>query len=474
MIDKKTKIVATLGPASSSQKTIEEMIKAGLNVCRINFSHGAYEDHAEAIKNIRAADKKLGTFTAILADLQGPKLRVGKMPNDAYELVEGKEVIFTTNKDDQKGDKLYITYPDFAKDVKVGERILLDDGKLMLECTASDKKKEVRAKVLFGGILKSNKGVNLPNTKISLPCLTEKDLKDLDFVLDHDVDWIGLSFVRSARDIIELKHIIKSKEKHARVVAKIEKPEAVDDIDDIVKVSDALMVARGDLGVEIPLQNVPLVQKMLVKKGINNGKPVIVATQMMESMIESISPSRAEVNDVANAVLDGADAVMLSAETSVGKYPVKVIETMTAIVHEVESSDQIYHHETPPAESNEDRYITDSICFNATRLSKRVKAKAIVTMTFSGYTGFKISSQRPHAKVLVFTGNRNILTQMSLVWGVSSHFYDKMVSTDHTIEDIKYILNKSGLVKKGDMVIHLASIPITEAGMTNMLKLSKV
>jgi pyruvate kinase len=474
MIDKKTKIVATLGPASSSQETIEQMIKAGLNVCRINFSHGSYKDHGDTIKNIRAADKNLGTFTAILADLQGPKLRVGKMPNDAYELIEGNEVVFTTDEKNQKGDKLYITYPEFAKDVKVGERILLDDGKLVLECTASDKKTEVRAKVLYGGTLKSNKGVNLPNTKISLPCLTEKDLKDLDFALDLDVDWIGLSFVRSARDIIELKHIIKAKEKHARVVAKIEKPEAVDDIDDIVKVTDALMVARGDLGVEIPLQNVPLVQKMLVTKGINNGKPVIVATQMMESMIESITPSRAEVNDVANAVLDGADAVMLSAETSVGKYPVKVIETMAAIVHEIETSESIYHHEAPPAESNEDRYITDSICFNATRLSNRVEAKAIVTMTFSGYTGFKISSHRPKARVLVFTGNRNILTQMSLVWGVSSHFYDKMVSTDHTIEDIKYIIHKSGIVKKGDMVIHLASIPINEAGMTNMLKLSKV
>ncbi len=473
MIDKKTKIVATLGPASSSVKTITEMIKAGLDVCRINFSHGSYEDHAKAIKNIRAADKKLGTFTAILADLQGPKLRVGNMPNDAFELIDGEEVVFTTKETGDEG-KLYITYPQFARDVRVGERILLDDGKLILECSASDGKTEVKAKILHGGILKSKKGVNLPNTKISLPCLTEKDLADLDFVLDFDVDWIGLSFVRSARDIIELKHIIKTKEKHARVIAKIEKPEAVADIDDIVEVTDALMVARGDLGVEIPLQNVPLVQKMLVKKGIKNAKPVIVATQMMESMIESITPSRAEVNDVANAVLDGADAVMLSAETSVGNYPVQVIETMAKIVKEAEKSDEVYHHEAPPAEPNEDRFITDSICFNATRLSKRVDAKAIVTMTFSGYTGFKISSQRPEAEILVYTGNKNILTQMSLVWGVRTYFYDKMVSTDHTIEDIKYILNKTGLVKKGDMVIHLASMPINEAGMTNMLKLAKV
>ena len=332
----------------------------------------------------------------------------------------------------------------------------------------------LKAKVIHGGILKSNKGVNLPNTKISLPCLTEKDLKDLDFVLNRDVDWIGLSFVRSARDIIELKHIIRSKEKHARVIAKIEKPEAINDIDDIVRETDAIMVARGDLGVEIPLQNVPLIQKMLVTKALKNAKPVIVATQMMESMIEEYTPTRAEVNDVANAVLDGADAVMLSAETSVGKYPVRVIEVMNKIVTQIETSDKIYHHEEPPAESKEDRYITDSICFNATRLSKRVGATAIMSMTFSGYTAFKISSQRPEANIFVFTGNRKLLTQLNLVWGVRCFFYDKMVSTDHTIEDIRYLLKKGGYVSDGDMVIHLASMPINEGGKTNMLKLSKV
>ncbi len=471
---KRTKVVATLGPASSDTETIKAMIQAGLDVCRINFSHGTHEDHAKSIENIRQADAELGTFTAILADLQGPKLRVGEIPGDAMELVEGEEVVFTTNEKNAGDGKLYITYPQFAEDVKVGERILLDDGKLVLETVKSDKKSTVHAKIINGGILKSRKGVNLPNTKISLPCLTKKDKEDLNFVLDKDVDWIGLSFVRSARDIIELKHIIKTKEKHARVVAKIEKPEAIQDIDDIVKETDALMVARGDLGVEIPLQNVPLAQKMMIKKGIKNGKPIIVATQMMESMIESITPSRAEVNDVANAVLDGADAVMLSAETSVGKYPVKVIETMSKIVQEIESSDQIYHHEEAPDEGKEDRFITDSICYNATRLSKRVKARAIVTMTFSGYTGFKISSQRPEAEIFVFTGNKRILTQMSLVWGVRVFFYDKMVSTDHTIDDIKYILKKGEYVKKGDMVIHLASMPINEAGMTNMLKLAKV
>lgn len=473
MIPKRTKIVATLGPASDSTEVIMAMIEAGLDVCRVNFSHGSYEQHGKTIANIRAADKKLGSYTAILADLQGPKLRVGVIPGGKRELLEGEEIIFSTNEKDDGSEKLYMTYPEFARDVRVGERILLDDGKLILETTFTDKDKTVKAKVVQGGILTSKKGVNLPNTKVSQPCLTPKDLADLEFALDHDVDWIGLSFVRSARDIIELRHLIKAKEKHARIVAKIEKPEAIEDIDDIIKETDAIMVARGDLGVEIPLQNVPLIQKMLIKKSLHNAKPIIVATQMMESMIESSTPTRAEVNDVANAVLDGADAVMLSAETSVGKHPVKVIETMAKIVKEVESVDSIYHHEVPPAEGNAERYITDSICFNATRLSSRVKAKAIITMTFSGYTGFKISSQRPRANIFVFTGNKRLLTQMSLVWGVNTYFYDKMVSTDHTMADIKYILKKQKLVKNGDLTIHIASMPINEAGMTNMLKLDK-
>lgn len=472
MIDKKTKIVATLGPASDSKEMISAMIKEGLDVCRINFSHGSHEVHARTIENIRKADSELGTHTAILADLQGPKLRVGKFEGEGMDLKNGEEVTFSTT--EENNGKIFITYPEFPLDVRVGERILLDDGKLILETTATNNKNEVKAKVIHGGLLKSNKGVNLPNTRISLPCLTQKDMEDLEFVLNMDVDWIGLSFVRSARDIIELKHIIRTREKHARVVAKIEKPEAIEDIDDIINETDAIMVARGDLGVEIPLQNVPLIQKMLITKSLKNSKPVIVATQMMESMIENVTPTRAEVNDVANAVLDGADAVMLSAETSVGKFPVRVIEVMSAIVREVESSDIIYHHEEPPAESREDRFITDSICYNATRLSKRVKAAAIVTMTFSGYTGFKISSQRPKAHIFVFTGNKNILTQMSLVWGVKSFFYDKMVSTDHTIADIKYILKKKKLVEDGDKLIHLASMPISEQGMTNMLKLGKV
>lgn len=470
---KRTKIVATIGPASAPRAVLKEMIQEGVNVVRLNFSHGEHEVHAEVIENVRSIDEELGTHTAILADLQGPKLRTGEMEGEGVALETGKEVVLTTKKCVGSPERFSTNYQEFARDVKAGERVLLDDGKIALEVVATNGKDEVRLLVKHGGILRSRKGINLPNTKISLPCLTEKDLVDLEFALEHNVDWVGLSFVRSARDIIELRGIIRQQEKHSKVVAKIEKPEAIEDIDDIIRETDALMVARGDLGVEIPMQNVPLAQKMMIQKCIQSAKPVIVATQMMESMIDNITPTRAEVNDVANAVLDGADAVMLSGETSVGKHPAAVIRAMSKIVNRVEEFDNVFYHEEPPEPSSEDRFITDSICYNACRLAKRVDATAIITMTFSGYTGFKISSQRPRATTYVFTGNRKILSQMSLVWGTQAFFYDKMVSTDHTIADIRYLLKKGGYINDGDFIVNIASMPIAEQGMSNMLKLSK-
>lgn len=470
---KRTKIVATMGPASGAKETLQTMIEEGVNVVRMNFSHGSHDDHLKIIHTVREIDKEKGTHTAILADLQGPKLRVDEVKDNRVELVAGKAIIIGTKKVLGTEKRISTNYEHFANDVKAGEAVKLDDGKLHLRVVSTNGKDEVVCKIEHGGILSSKKGINLPNTKISLPCLTEKDTVDLEFALEHNVDWVGLSFVRSARDIIELKHIIKQREKHAMVIAKIEKPEALDELDDIIKETDAIMVARGDLGVEVPMQNVPIIQKDLIQRCIVAAKPVIVATQMMESMISDITPTRAEVNDVANAVLDGADAVMLSGETSVGAHPIEVIKAMAKIIDEVERHDQIYYHETVPAESNEDRYISDSICYNACRLAKRVEAKAIITMTFSGYTGFKVSSQRPRARTYCFTGNRKILTLMSLVWGVKAFYYDKMVSTDHTIADIKYILKKQGYIAEGDNIINIASIPIAEQGMTNMLKLSK-
>ncbi len=470
---KKTKIVATLGPASSSKEVLKEMMLEGLNVCRLNFSHGAYDDHANSIKIIRELNDELGLNVAILADLQGPKIRTNEMEANGVLLEVGNEIKIITDKVVGNAVRFSINYQKLPQDVSPGEKILLDDGKIMLEVITTNGKTEITCKIVQGGILSSKKGVNFPNTKISLPSLTEKDQLDLEFALDHEVDWIGLSFVRSARDIIELKHRIAARGAKAKVIAKIEKPEALDNIDDIIKESDGLMVARGDLGVEIPFQNVPLIQKMLISKCVRKAKPVIVATQMMESMITNMTPSRAEVNDVANAVLDGTDAVMLSGETSVGKYPVEVIRTMSNIIKEMETHEGIYNKEELP-ERNQERFISDSICFNACRLSQRVEAKAIITMSFSGYTAYKIASQRPNTSIFIFTSNRSILTQLNLLWGVRAFYYNKLISTDHTIADIKYIMKNEGFLQQGDLVINIASIPIEDLGGSNMLKLSYV
>ena len=470
---KKTKIIATMGPASIDKNILRQMFEEGVNVCRLNFSHGSHGVHAETIKLIRELNEETGYNVAILGDLQGPKIRTGIITDNGVELIEGSEIKIVTEDLLGTASKFSINYSQLPRDVKAGERILLDDGKLSLEIIESNGVDTITAKVIFGGKLSSHKGVNLPNTKISMPCLTEKDLVDLDFALSKQIDWIGLSFVRSSEDIIQLKGIINENQAKAKVIAKIEKPEALEDIDEIINECDGIMVARGDLGVEVPFQNVPLIQKMLINKCILKAKPVIVATQMMESMITASSPTRAEVNDVANAVLDGADAVMLSGETSVGKYPVEVIKAMANIVKEMETFDGIYNKEELP-EKNQDRFITDSICFNACRLSRRVEAKAILTMSFSGYTAYKIASQRPNALIYVFTSNKKILTQLSLIWGVHGFYYNKRVSTDDTISDIKQYLKKKGLVKSGDMVINIASMPIENLGNSNMLKLSTV
>ena len=470
---KRTKIVATMGPSCSSMEVLREMINSGMNVCRVNFSHGSYDDHEKVVRIIRELNQELDTNVAILADLQGPKIRTGLMQEGGVKLEVGEKVLVQT--DEVKGTEglFSINYSKLPADVKKGELILLDDGKLMLEVEKTDGKKQISCKIIQGGILSSRKGVNFPNTRISMPSLTEKDILDLQFAIDQDVDWIGLSFVRSARDIIDLKQRISKAGGKAKVIAKIEKPEALECIDDIINETDGLMVARGDLGVEIPYQNVPLTQKMLINKGIQYAKPVIVATQMMESMITQMTPTRAEVNDVANAVLDGADAVMLSGETSVGNYPVEVINAMARIIKEMESDKKIYYKEEPP-EKNQNRFISDSICYNACRLAQRVDVNAIITMSFSGYTAYKIASQRPSACIYIFTSNRKILTQLNLVWGVKAFFYNKQISTDHTIADIKYIMKSSGYLVKGDLVINIASIPLEDLGSSNMLKLSHV
>jgi pyruvate kinase len=470
---KRTKIVATLGPASSNETMIKKMYKNGLDVCRLNFSHGDYDVHKANIDIIKKVNEELNSNIAILADLQGPKLRVGVMENEGVEINEGDKIIFTTNKCVGTKEKVYMTYQNFPKDVQPGEAILIDDGKLKVVVDTTNGDDEVVCIVEHGGILKSKKGVNLPNTKISLPSLTEKDRNDLEFILTQNVEWIALSFVRSAKDIIELKDILKAHGSNSRVIAKIEKPEAIDDIDAIIEATDAIMVARGDLGIEVPYQDVPLLQKMMVKKCLKAAKPIIVATQMMESMIDGITPSRAEVNDVANAVMDGADAVMLSGETSVGIHPDLVVQTMSNIVSKVEEYDDIYNPDFLPV-YRKDRFVTDNICMSAVNLAQNVGAKAVTTMTFSGYTAFKVSSHRPRAYIFVFTSNQSILNTVNLVWGVKGFYYDDQSSTDKTFEDLQKMLQEKGYLEKGDYFINIASMPIQAKGKTNTIKLNQV
>ena len=468
---RKTKIIATIGPATSSKVMLRKIIKRGVNVCRLNFSHLEHAIAKEIISNIKEINQELNVHTAILADLQGPKIRVGVFEKP-IQLKKGEKIIFSTKK---KKDTIHINYINFAKDVKPKDSVLLDDGKLALEVLSTNKKDTVVLKVIFGGLLQSRKGVNLPNTKISLPCLTKKDMEDLAFVLAEKIEWVGLSFVRSAEDIKILKRIIDKKKLHHKVIAKIEKPEAIKDIDAIIQATDAVMVARGDLGVEVPPHKVPVYQKMIVEKSIRYAKPVVIATQMLESMTENPTATRAEVNDVANSVIDGADAVMLSGETSVGKHPLKVVDTMRKIIRDVEGSEHNISKNIEDRELLDDkRILTNAICSNACKVAKQTNAKAIITMTYSGYNTIKTSSFRPSAFIYAFTNNHTILNTLSLVWGVQGFYYDRGITSDQTIQETKEILKQNKFVKKGDLVVNLASMPAQEKGMTNMMKLSKV
>jgi pyruvate kinase len=469
----RTKIVATLGPASVKKDVLLSLIKAGVNVCRLNFSHGKTEDHQKAIDTIREINDKYKINVGILADLQGPKIRIGLVKDGGIHLVNGTRINITTKECIGDDNQIYITYDTFPQDVHAGETILLDDGKLQMKVISTNRKDTVVCEIMHGGILTSRKGVNLPNTKVSIPSLTEEDLINLDFALQNDVEWIGLSFVRTADDIVELKRIINRSGKASRVIAKIEKPEAIENIDAIIAATDGVMVARGDLGVEMPLEEVPLLQKMIARKCRAASKPVIIATQMLESMITTPRPTRAEVNDVANSVLDGADAVMLSGETSVGEFPLIVIQTMAKIVHNVEELGYPFNSPKDPV-TTPLNVIGDAVCNSAVFLSEQTNAVGIVSMTVSGYTAFEISSHRPKAATYIFTSNRNLLNALSLVWGVKAFYYDKLESTDKTISDVNGILKSESLIENGDIVINTAAIPIAKQGKTNMLKVTVV
>ena len=470
----KTKIVATLGPASSERPMLKKLMNAGVDVFRVNFSHASYTETIETIKNIRELSVELNIHASVLGDLQGPKIRLGTVKENVF--IKKGDVIEITTKSVSEGDAkcVSINYLDFPKDVNVNEKILVNDGKLIFKVLKTNKKDVVQAKVLQGGALESRKGVNLPNTNISLPALTEKDKEDALFAVKNKFDWVALSFVRSKKDIFLLQKLIESNSNDKiPIIAKIEKPEAIANMDEIILAADGIMVARGDLGLEIPAEEVPLNQKLLVSKAKKARKPIIIATQMMESMIDSLTPSRAEVNDVANSVMDGADAVMLSGETSVGQFPVEVVNTMEKIIRRVVDSPLIKSPFDLPSVKAK-RLLTKSICFHAASIANEINASAICTLTNSGYTGWQISSWRPNSMILVFTSNKRILSQLNLLWGVKGLFYNNFVSTDSTIEEVNELARTNGFVKKNDLVINLSAMPIAAKGEVNTLRISKI
>jgi pyruvate kinase len=473
----KTKIVATVGPSCNTVECLRDLALAGVDVFRLNFSHGTHEGHKAVIDNIVKVNEELGTHISMLADLQGPKLRVGKIENNSFPLEKGQILTFTNEKCIGTPEKVYMSYDQFAQDVEVGERIMVDDGKVVLKVLETNKKDIVKLEVLFGHVLSSNKGVNLPDTNVSLPALTEKDIEDLNFILTQDVNWIALSFVRTPKDIQDLRERIDAVGHGAKIIAKIEKPEAIENIDKIIKASNGIMVARGDLGVELPIEKVPGIQKDIIRKCIKRSRPVIVATQMLDSMTENPSPTRAEVTDVANAVLDGADAVMLSGETAAGQHPTLVVQTMSNIIREVENGKLYWDSikgKRPEASQKSHTFLSDVVCFNAARTAEDLRAKAIVGMTTSGYTAFKVSSFRPNTNILMMSDRKAMLCTMNLIWGVRCFYYDKFTTTDETIQDVVNILKEDGFVAAGDILVNTGSMPMERRLRTNMMKVTIV
>ncbi len=471
--NQKTKIIATVGPACNTYEKIIALVHAGVDVFRLNFSHGKHEDHASVIDIINKINDQYPFNIAIIADLQGPKLRIGEVENNGVRLAEGESITFTTEKCIGTKDKVYLSYPNFHSDVKVGEKVLIDDGKIEVRISAIHDNNDVTAIVTTPGILSSKKGINLPETKISLPALTEKDLLDIDFIIHQRIDWVALSFVRKPEDIIGLRQILKEKHSDAKIIAKIEKPEALEHLREIILASDAIMVARGDLGVELPVEQIPMIQKNIIRKCIHRAKPVIIATQMMESMIDRVKPNRSEITDVANAVLEGADAVMLSGETAVGEHPSLVVETMSKIIGEVEKEEIVYNKNLIP-QQHSPSFLSDALCYNACKIADDVHANAIIGMTQSGYTGFMLSSFRPKSPLYIFTKTQSLVNQLSLSWGVQAFFYNKEISFDEIISDQIEIIKSKELLKTDDVVINTGSTPVKDHLPTNTIKISKV
>lgn len=471
----KTKIIATVGPACNTYEKLLALVEEGVDVFRLNFSHGTHEDHKIVIDHINKINEQFPFKIAILGDLQGPKLRVGQIENDGIDLAEGDNLILTN--EEVLGTKeggVYIKYASFYDDVQVGETIMFDDGKIEMKVQKKNSDRTVLMKVLVGGVLSSRKGMNLPETKISIPAITQKDKRDIQFMAQERLDWVALSFVRKPEDVENLRKMLRDLESEAKVISKIEKPEVLNCIRDVIVASDAIMIARGDLGVELPVERVPLIQKQIVRMCIHRARPVIIATQMMESMMERTKPNRSEITDVANAVLDGADALMLSGETAVGKHPSKVIDTMSNIIAEVEKEDSIYHREDLTPQEHSPSFLADAVCYRASKMSVDVKADALIGNTQSGYTGFMLSSFRPKAPLFVFTKTKSLLHQLSLSWGVRAIYFNEAENLDDIISDQINTLKKMGVVKSGDVVVNTGSTPVADNLPTNLIKVTRV
>jgi pyruvate kinase len=472
----KTKIICTIGPASQSIESLMKLIDAGMDVARLNFSHGTREEHQKVIDNVREASRRSGEYVTILQDLSGPKIRTGKLKDKKVEIKTGAQFTFTTQDVPGNAERVSTTYQYLPRDVKAGDTILVDDGKMKFS-VLSTTETEVLCTAINGGILSDKKGMNLPGVRVSVPSLTEKDIEDLRFGLANDIDYVALSFVRSASDLRELREfLIKEAPKGKRIpiVAKIEREEAVDSIDAIIEESDVVMLARGDLGVELPPEDVPMIQKMVVRKCNELGTPVIIATQMLESMVENPRPTRAEANDVANAVLDGADAVMLSGETSVGKFPVEAVLTMDHIIRkaEVRSKDHLDVARTPKGKQ---LALFDAIARAACVIANEIEAKAIVVVTHSGFSAINTAKYRPKANILAVTDRDKILRRLNLIWGVRGIIIpDFVADSDLAFRRINEELRKLQYVQSGDYVVYTAGLPLLSRGTTNTIKIEKV
>lgn len=472
--DRKTKIVCTIGPSSNTREKIQQLISGGMNVARLNFSHGSHEDHKKVIHHLREVADEMNVSLPILMDLQGPKIRVGKMKDGAQQIDPGQYVNLTPEDIEGNQEIVPIDYPYLFQDAREGDIILMDDGLLEFKIVKIENH-EITARCEVGGVLKSRKGVNLPNVKLSISAITEKDVKDLDFGISEGIDFVALSFVRYADDVQNIISKIRARGSNAGVIAKLEKPEALEQIDEIIEEADGLMVARGDLGIEIASERVPLIQKEIIRKCKQAGKPVITATQMLESMVNNPRPTRAESSDVANAVLDGTDAVMLSGESASGKYPIEAVQQLNKICRNVESRATIIYRNLEYNKPEwKEKQVVESLSYSCISIADSVDAKAISVITHSGTTARRIAKYRPIVPVIAFTESEEVRRQLNLVWGVTPVKLDRIFDTDKSVKLMEDYLRDEGLVNTEDRVVIATGIPVSKRGTTNMVKVSTI